>query len=86
MAEVVIKIPQSTYNFIIGEANHNPMGLDYFERRVAEGTLLPKGHGRLIDADKVRADMWVLDDSDVKMAQNIINDATTIIEADKGGD
>lgn len=45
---------------------------------VKNGTPLPKGHGRLIDADKImRVDHIVLECT--------IDDAPTIIEADKEG-
>lgn len=52
--ELVIKIPENTYRQIQALARSG-----YFEhdicgnsmRRIANGTPLPKGHGRLIDAD-----------------------------------
>jgi hypothetical protein len=56
------------------------------EQIIANGTLLPKGHGRLIDADKLEprdispeawySPMWGFELVDIE-------DAPTIIEADK---
>lgn len=56
---------------------------------IANGTSLPKGHGRLIDADKLHhceckgnfseCDTCLDDD-----LCNLVNEAPTIIEADKG--
>ena len=52
-----------------------------------EGTPLPKGHGRLIDEE----DIALIDEqfyvpSDYYVAESAINDAPTIVEADKGSD
>lgn len=66
------------YNSIIGKAIQN-------------GTPLPKGHGRLIDADEIET---ILHDRafdkaaskqfyEIIWAKNLIHDAPTIIEADK---
>ena len=38
--KIVIDIPESTYNYILGESKHK--GLDYFERVVVKGTPLEK--------------------------------------------
>lgn len=45
--ELVIKIPKETYDFL------KRYGTDggIIEKAVLNGILLPKGHGRLIDAD-----------------------------------
>lgn len=51
--EVVIKIPKEEYEEII---NSEDCGLHRLTRAIANGTLLPKGHGRLIDADMVLAE------------------------------
>lgn len=58
--ELVIKIPENTYRRIQALVRD-----DYFEhdicgnsmRRIANGTPLPKGHGRLIDAERYRNEM-----------------------------
>ena len=52
---------------------------------VRQGTPLPKGHGRLIDADKIQFKNNEFDTySDYSEAFNAIYFAPTIIEADKG--
>jgi hypothetical protein len=45
-----------------------------------EGTVLPKGHGRLIDADELSLTMAHMID------RMFVCDAPTIIEADKAGE
>ena len=82
--EIVIKIEEELYNTIMCSPNSPTLG--WYE--IAHGTVLPKGHGRLIDADKLdtrergnnsqRAMWWKID--------CIVKDAPTIIEADKESD
>lgn len=45
---------------------------------IADGTPLPEGHGRLIDADSF------VQKHPLAFVRDVINDAPTIIEADKG--
>lgn len=45
--EVVIKIPKDMYDRITDESNM------FYSPAIANGTVLPKGHGRLIDVDKL---------------------------------
>lgn len=49
---------------------------------IRNGTPLPKGHGRLIDADALK-DEWK-EGFHRKMVEALMDDAPTIIEADKG--
>ena len=53
-------------------------------KEIANGTPLPKGHGRLIDADAL-IDSLDVSDRDIYCKAVIEEDAPTIIEAD-GGD
>ena len=78
--QVVIDIPEKTYYRIQALVSS-----DYFEhdicgdsmQRIANGTPLPKGHGRLIDEEQIPGDGgW--DFSDRLMS------TPTIIEADTG--
>lgn len=49
--ELVIKIPEEIYNYVkkqVAEGIDNPLKV-----YIANGIPLPKGHGRLIDADEV---------------------------------
>lgn len=56
---------------------------------VTNGTVLPKGHGRLIDADALKSECYSIVDpkgiySELKIIEDYyIDDASTIIEADK---
>lgn len=76
--EVVINIPKEEYNRITkGKWEGNPLA-DYIEN----GTPLPKGHGRLIDADayiESQEECGWLDDIPVDEFNEI---TPTIIEAD----
>lgn len=49
--ELVIKIPEEEYDLIV---NDEACGLNVLTRAIAKGTPLPKGHGRLIDADYLK--------------------------------
>ena len=79
--ELVIKIPEEDYlTFSELSEKEKVNELSYYERIIANGTPLPKGHGRLIDADALP-----LDDIDsANYGSNFIHIAPTIIEADKG--
>ena len=51
---------------------------------IQNGTPLPKGHGRLIDADKINFDSnYFFNGDDTIIAEETVNDIPTIIEADK---
>ena len=59
-----------------------------FSSMIANGTPLPKGHGRLIDADYLREDFKA--SKKISFAERmdiscIVDHASTIIEADKEG-
>lgn len=81
--ELVIKIPDEEYRKI---SNSNPSYADDFSiyYAIKNGTLLPKGHGRLIDADAL--ENYIKEDADEwdKYALAYVEDTPTIIEADKG--
>lgn len=82
--QIVIDISENRYRLLQKQARTS-LGrekLDEFGEAVLNGTPLPKGHGRLIDAD-------ALNRKDVNCANvpmNFIDTAETIIEADKEGD
>ena len=83
--ELVIKISKELYEAYKGRP---PMlgdaGMDMIAQAIANGTPLPKGHGRLKDADSIVTEIDRaypnLDRQDIK--QWVFN-ADTIIEADK---
>ena len=79
--QVVIDIDDKLYNRIkCLEPKSNTM-LDVLMRSVQSGTTLPKGHGRLIDADALKNE-WK-NGFHKKIVDALMNDAPTIIKADK---
>lgn len=86
--QVVINIPDEYFNDIKRRhKNGNPVGSHYLERIVNLGNPLPKGHGRLIDANKLEIDLeWLVKMKDEIKTLDILEMVTafpTIIEADK---
>ena len=80
--ELVIKIPEKTYKQL-KFLNEQGFGT-VIDELVVNGIPLPKGHGRLIDADKIKFDSnYFYDGDDTIIAEETINDMPTIIEADK---
>lgn len=78
MKEIVIRIPEKTYEVICKSGSGAPLVID---EAIRNGTLLPKGHGRLIDEN----DMWdayIDAEYDFYEALDIVK---TIVEADKEG-
>lgn len=89
--ELVIKIPEEIYSRYM---NYTENYVDFMffgteekvVRAIRNGTPLPKGHGRLIDADRLKTHFIGTEqgtDLEVYLEPTII-DAPTIIEADKG--
>lgn len=81
--EVVIEITEKDYKFIKETAEKEPSNLNYIARKILTGTVLPKGHGRLIDADKLKARIPTIEDEYYR-CRCWIEHEPTIIEADKG--
>lgn len=81
MREIVIKIPDSIYQKVNdGEADEFTSA--YVVGAVSDGIPLPKGHGRLIDAD----DLWdAYQDLDYDFYE-AMDVAKTILEADEEGE
>lgn len=84
--EVVVKIDKSTYyRFIDGFADEDDSVL--IENLFKNAMPLPKGHGRLIDADELKKTIQendVLNMTGFNVRLCDINNTPTIIEADKG--
>ena len=75
--QIVIDIPEDRYKWIkqrVKENKNEPTHLPMEYDLIANGTPLPKGHGRLIDADDV--------DNHIIGSVNL-RDCPTIIKADK---
>lgn len=47
--QIVIDIPKEDYHNLKAKDKFDDMYLNYYEKLIVNGTLLPKGHGRLID-------------------------------------
>lgn len=90
--EVVINITKHEWEYL-NKLVENGDQLGHYERLLVNGTPLPKGHGRLIDADKLLKtwyDDFCYDDfcefmsrAELNSMNNVIKNAPTIIEADK---
>lgn len=85
--ELVIKIPEDSYKATCNSCMLPP-DIKNVVNAIKQGTLLPKGHGRLIDADELEECKEMMDTiSDgsnyaVRM-DDIRNVVSTIIEADR---
>lgn len=74
--QLVIDIPESILNTIQADEMISREQLAVLQMHILNGTTLPKGHGRLIDADAVLSDPFGDTYKDIDVAE-------TIIEADK---
>ena len=77
--QIVIEIPEEAYKLLKNEGV-DWLGAEHILNAVAKGTPLPKGHGRLIDANTV--DKSVKDPYQNRVVMYWVNNAKTIIEAD----
>ena len=68
--ELVIKIPEERYKNIVKQVDKRDYPDMSTGKAIANGTPLPKGHGRLIDADDL-------------LDNTCLDEIPTIIEADK---
>ena len=76
--QIIIDIPEEQYIKICDEP------CTELALAVRNGTPLPKGHGRLIDADEIQFENAEFDTyGDYSRAFDAIDEAETIIEADK---
>ena len=79
--KIVIDIPDKKYESLkMMESDTIDWRLGVVEKAIINGTPLPKGHGRLIDADALPLNSI----DDANYGSNYIRIAPTIIEADKG--
>ena len=79
--KLVIDIPEEQYLLIRHYQDIAPNKTHSLAMSIINGTPLPKGHGRLIDADALWK-KWVFD----AIGKQEIDEAPTIIEADKESD
>lgn len=85
--KIVIDIPEEDYKHILHRQREYCITTSKLEDVIAKGTPLPKGHGRLIDADElltserpkcIADDVWK--ESHI---YKLLSNAPTIVEADK---
>lgn len=83
MKKIVIEIDDDLYNEILSRKYSKTR----LEKAVANGTLLPKGHGDLIDRNELLDESYQIDSMycmyDEVVNVNDIKNAPTILEADK---
>ena len=81
--KLIIDIPKSEYDKICLTMLHTSGGNPnfYFESKIANGIPLPKGHGRLVDADAY-ARRYRTTNINGRIGEEYVI-APTIIEADK---
>lgn len=79
--KIVIDIPESDYRRIMASNL-----VEYYELKIAQGTVLPKGHGDLIDRDELEKDTeWdEYEDGCISYSHSQIFSASVVIPADKG--
>lgn len=80
--KLIIDISENDY---WSACNHPEIFIGDYARAIKNGTPLPKGHGRLIDADELKKHKYH-DSNRFENAVSVayIDWADTIIEADKG--
>lgn len=87
--QIVIEIPEERWSSIKRKVNNPKRMIDEIDTAIANGTPLPKGHGRLVDADVMINKLCTHEASEffgsVTCAEimDFINDEKPIIEADK---
>lgn len=93
--QVVIDIPDDEYQRIMQHYKQFPRDLSRYERRIIDGTPLPKGHGDLIDRSKLVPDCYELEIHDGEDWRNeycgvsltqIEIDAEVLVKADGGAE
>ena len=78
--QILIDIPQKVYDKALSGDGTGAIWAGY----IKNGTPLPKGHGRLIDADEIQFENREFDTyEDYSRAFDAIDYAETIVEADK---
>ena len=88
MIELVVKLPEGAFE-LLKTKGVDWLGAEHILSAVAEGTPLPKGHGRLIDADALEECKEIMNtisgESKYAVRMDDIRNMPTIIEADEEG-
>ena len=80
--KIVIDIPQYIYEHAKEQSEDNNDEWDAM-RAIANGTPLPKGHGDLVDFDRLCKEYW--DGNYMEIHKDDLSNIKPIIEADKEG-
>ena len=80
--KLVINITEEAYNLLQNEGV-DWLGAEHILNAIVNGKLLPKGHGRLIDADVLGEKLHRYTEAPYQYALTVFNESPTIIEADK---
>ena len=82
---IVIDIDVRAYDKCLKLVDDNDGGIlgMHLINAVAKGTPLPKGHGRLIDADALGEKLNKYTEAPYQYALTVFNGSPTILEADK---
>ena len=83
--ELVIKMPKKDYLTYSKLSEKEINELSYYERIIANGTPLPKGHGKLFDGEAYYADIkkhYFDNDTVIRCTELALHNAKPIIEAD----
>ena len=88
--QIVIDINDNLYTRLFDNGVDNYNDVADMAKAIRKGIPLPKGHGRLIDADKLlkeaRIDIWTDYGFESKISSIDVESAPIIIEADKGSE
>ena len=83
--KIVIDIDENLYTRLFDNGETNVVDMLKACVAIRNGTPLPNGHGRLIDADELERDLrsndWITND-DGGGLEDILHNSSTIIEAD----
>lgn len=77
--QIIIDIHEKDYHSVM-YSNHVPYGVVY---AIKNGTPLPKGHGDLVDFDRLCEEYW--DGNYMEIHKDDLSNIKPIIEADKEG-
>lgn len=84
--EIVVKIPDAAFEMLKEKMPMPSWIQSNVLNAVASGTPLPKGHGRLIDADKLESRTRLYaprENEGLLMRYDDLQSAPTVVEADK---
>lgn len=82
--KIVIDVPEKVYNHFC-RCCRFPDEVEEAIIAITDGTPLPEGHGRLIDADELKILIPAIE-TEYKYVHRLIDEAPTIIDAEGSGE